>query len=492
MAAAAATALTRKQSFAELYRPVLQDPGDLLAVRGDGRKVTLKSAAIKELAASMRGRVLLAKSEGYEEARRVLNPTIDRHPALIAQPGSTAEVQAAVAFARANGLLTAVKCGGHSFSGQSTCDGGIMIDLSGLRGVRVDPATKRAIVAGGSLLGQVDGATQPHDLVTPLGTVSHTGVGGLTTGGGFGRVARRFGLALDNVTAVEVVTADGKLLRANKDENEDLFWGVRGGGGNFGIVASFEFRLHPMPRKVLGGDMLFPISKARDVLSFYGEYSAEAPDDLYLDVFMGIPPGGGEGFIGLQSCYSGPERGAAAAYEPFKRLGTPMTDRVRAINYVDLQRSGDTTDPRAMGTYVKSGFNSLVSADLITAIMTGFQGHPARMTQVFIPQCGGAINRVPTTATAFAHRYAKQSLMVMVAWKAGDDSTPHMAWARRYWATLEPFTKGFYPNEVADETADVIDANYRENHQRLVTIKNKYDPTNLFRLNANVRPIARG
>ena len=492
MAAAAATAIPRGQSFAGLYRLVLQDPGDVLAVRGDGGKVTLKGAAVKELAASIRGRLLLAKSEGYEEARRVLNPTIDKHPALIAQPTSTADVQAAVVFARENSLLTAVKCGGHSFSGQSTCDGGLMIDLSGLRAVRIDPVAKRAVVTGGSLLGQVDRAAQELELVTPLGTVSHTGVGGLTTGGGFGRVARRFGLALDNVTAVEVVTADGKLLRASKGENEDLFWGVRGGGGNFGIVTSFEFQLHPMQRKVIGGDMLFPLSRAREVLSFFADYCAQAPDDLYLDFVMAAPPGGAEGFVALNSCYSGPESGAARAYQPMKRLGTPVADQTKSIDYVDLQRSGDVTDPRAMGTYLKSGFTSQVTPDLIATILAGFQAHPARMTQVFLPQCGGAIGRVPTTATAFAHRYANQSLISMIAWRAGDDSTQHMAWARKYWATLEPFTRGFYTNEVADESAQVVDANYRENHKRLVTIKNKYDPTNLFRLNANVRPTTSG
>lgn len=445
---------------------------------------TLKGAALRELKGSLRGRLLLAKSEGYDQARQVLNPSIDKRPALIVQPTGIADVENAVAFARESSLLVAVKCGGHSFSGQSTCDGGMMIDLSAIRGVRVDPGAKRAWVAGGTLLGQVDRETEPHGLVTPLGTVSHTGVGGLTTGGGFGRMARRFGLALDNVTAVDVVTADGKSRHATKVENEDLFWGVRGGGGNFGVVTSFEFQLHPARRQVLGGDIVFPFSKARDVLSFYGEYSAAAPDDLYLDFFMGLPPAGGDATVGLHVCYSGPEGGADRALAPIRQLGTPLADQVKAIDYVAIQKSGDVTDPRAMGTYLKSGFTRAIDSDLVTAIMKGFEGHPARATQVFTQHCGGAIGRLATGATAFAHRYAQQNLLVAVAWKAGDDPTPHTQWARQYWGTLERFTSGFYTNEVADEAAGVVNANYRENYRRLVAVKNKYDSGNLFRLGA--------
>jgi FAD/FMN-containing dehydrogenase len=213
------------------------------------------------MAARLRGRVLLANDEGYDEARRILNPTFDKRPALIVQPTGTADVRTAVEFAREHSLLLAVKCGGHSLSGQSTCDRGMQIDLSAFRGVRVDPAARLAWVAGGTLLGQVDHETAAHELVTPLGTVSHTGVGGLTLGGGFGRVARRFGLAIDNLMGVEVVTADARILRANANENSDLYWGVRGGGGNFGIVTSFEFRLHPMQRQVVGGRIAFPLAR---------------------------------------------------------------------------------------------------------------------------------------------------------------------------------------------------------------------------------------
>jgi FAD/FMN-containing dehydrogenase len=364
----------------------------------------------------------------------------------------------------------------------------MMLDLSPFRAVRVDPVTRRAWVAGGTLLGQLDHESLSHGLVTTMGTVSHTGVGGLTTGGGFGRLARKFGLAIDNLLSVDVVTADGAFRHASKDENPDLFWGVRGGGGNFGVVTTFEFRLHPMNRKVIGGDIVFPIAKARDVLNFYADYSLKAPDDLYLDYGMVLPPGGGAGAATLSVCYAGPESSASRALDPIRKLGTPLADNIKSMDYADLQRSGDVSDPRAMGTYLKSGFTTRFTPELIRAIVEGFEPHPARATLLFTQHCGGAIGRVAPEDAAFAHRDAQHNLLTAVAWKAGDDSAPHMKRARDYWATLEPFTAGWYVNEVADESAGVINANYRQNYKRLVEAKTKYDPTNLFRLNANVKP----
>ena len=256
---------------------------DINAVTGDGAEVTLQRAAVKELGDSLRGNLVLPGHDVYEEARRVLNPTINRYPALIVQPKGLADIKDAVDFARESNLLVAVKCGGHSFSGKSTCDGGMMIDLSMFRSVRVDPKRRIANVSGGSLLGDMDHDTMRFGLVTTAGTVSHTGIGGLTLGGGFGRVARRFGLALDNVLSLDVVTADGKVLRADPHENSELYWGLRGGGGNFGIVTNFDFQLHPMDREVIGGTVVFPMSEAKSVLNFYADYAANAPDDVALD-----------------------------------------------------------------------------------------------------------------------------------------------------------------------------------------------------------------
>jgi len=478
--------LVSSRPVAAFTRVTAASAGDVDAVRGDGKPVTLSAADLKTLAASLRGPVLLADSAGYDTARRVLNPAIDRRPALIVQPTGTADVRRAVSFAAAHGLLLAVKCGGHSFSGMSTCDRGMQIDLVNMRGVRVDPAAKRAVVEGGTLLGLVDHEAAAQDLVTPLGTVSHTGVGGLTTGGGFGRLARRFGLAVDNVMAVDVVTADGAVRHADRNENPDLYWGVRGGGGNFGIVTNFEFGLHPFSGIVTAGEMIYPFAKARDVLRFYAEFTPKAPDDLYVDFVMAQPPGGKDPVVLLHVCYSGDNADRDMA--PFKALGTPVADSIKRIAYVEFQRSGDYTDVRTMGSYMKSGFTTGISEKLIAGVLDGFAGDPARSTAVFTQHAGGAISRPAVDACAFPHRHAQHSLMSAVSWKIGEDAAPHMTYLRKYWATLEPLTSGFYVNEVNDESRAVLNANYRENYPRMVATKKQYDPTNLFRLNANVLP----
>ena len=463
---------------------------DLAAVTGDGRAITLRGSDIRDLAAGMRGQLLLAADEGYDKARLVRNPSFDKHPALIARPSGAADVQAVVSFARANNLLVAVKCGGHSHSGQSTCDRGLQIDLSQFRGVRVDPRARRAWVDGGTLLGEVDHECMAHGLVAPLGTVSHTGVGGLTTGGGFGRLARRFGMSIDNLESVDVVTADGQLRHASAKENPDLFWGVRGGGGNFGIVTNFEFRLHPMQREVIAGSVTFPIARAKDVLSMYAQYVATAPDELYLDPAVILPPRGGPGVISLDVCYSGPPEKAEAALAPIRKLGAPDQDTLKTQAYVDVQRSGDTGDSRVIASYLKGGFISKMPDQLVSSIVDNIQGDPNRTTVLFFQHCGGAASRQAENATAFAQRDCIANMMAVAAWRQGTiDPTEHIQASRKYWGTLEPFTRGFYVNDLPREvTAKDINANYRGNYPRLVSIKKKYDPTNLFRLNANVQP----
>ncbi len=488
-AAAVGVAVPSSSSLLARYRAVTQDQGDLDAITGDGRQVTLRGKAVAGLGNRLRGHLLLAQHEGYEEARRILNPSFDKHPALIAQVTGTADIRAAVEFAAEHSLLLAVKCGGHSFSGKSTCDGGMMIDLSPFRNVRIDPAARKARVTGGSLLGLLDHESMAYGLVTTMGTVSHTGVGGLVTGGGFGRLARRFGLAVDNLMAVDVVTADGQLRHADKHENPDLHWGVRGGGGNFGIVTSFEFQLHPMQRTVVGGNIMFPIARARELLNFYAEFSAEAPDELTVDFLAMYPPGEAPGMAGFGVCYSGSESEAERVLAPVRRLGSPLVDGIQAMDYVALQRSGDTDDPRARAMYLKSGFVPGFTPGLASAIVEGFEGHPARTSILAYVQSGGAIGRVANDATSFSHRDSAGNLLGIIDWRFGDDPTDHIAWLRKYWATLQPFTQGFYTNDVAaDASAMAINANYRENYPRLVALKNKYDPANLFRLNANVQP----
>jgi FAD/FMN-containing dehydrogenase len=484
LAAAIAASLAGNRALAAAA-PVASD---IKAVTGGGAEVVLGKTAVEELRRSLRGALLLPGEPGYDDARRVLNASIDKHPALVVQPSGTADVRTAVSFARQYGLLLAVKCGGHSYGGKSTCDGGLQIDLSRFRGVRVDPESRIAYVAGGSLLGELDHEAMAFGLVTTAGTVSHTGVGGLTLGGGFGRLARRFGLALDNLLGVDVVTADGKLLHASAEENPDLFWGVRGGGGNFGVATSFEFRVHPMARQVIGGDLTFPISRARELLNFYAEYAAAAPDELYVDAGMAAPPGGRDGVFEFGICYSGPPADAERVLAPLRKLGTPLSDTIGAMDYVALQRSGDVRDARNFGTYLKSGFLDNFPAALPATIVDGFRADPARFTAIFFQHSGGAIGRVAKDATAFPHRSSRFNMLSAARWNIAEDGAPHVAYGRDYWARLEKYTNGYYTNEVANEPQRQVDENYQGNIERLTALKNKYDPTNLFRLTANVKP----
>ncbi len=489
LAAAVAASLPTSQGLAAILSGSMGVDADINAVTGDGAEITLKQAAVKELGESLRGNLVLPGHEVYEEARRVLNASINRYPALIVQCKGIADVRNAVDFARESNLLVAVKCGGHSFSGKSTCDGGMMIDLSTLRSVRVDPKARIANVSGGSLLADMDHDTMAFGLVTTAGTVSHTGVGGLTLGAGFGRVGRRFGLALDNVLGLDIVTADGRLLHANAGENPELYWGLRGGGGNFGVVTNFDFQLHPMEREVIGGTVVFPISEARSVLNFYADYAANAPDDLYIDGGIHSSPGTPAGAF-LHICYSGPMNKADRLIDPIRNAGTAVFDGIQAIDYVALQRSGDTSDPRARGGYVKSGFASEITPEMIDDILYGFEVHPQRGMNVVWQHAGGAISRVDSYATAFAHRHVKHDTLMLMDWPVDIDSTPHVKWLKEYWATVEPHTRGAYANDIGDVPQDRVHRNYGGNYDRLLALKNQYDPGNLFRLNANIVPTA--
>jgi FAD/FMN-containing dehydrogenase len=489
LAAAVGASLPLGRSFGAILSASKAVDADIDAVTGDGAQVTLQRAAVQELGESLRGDLLLPGHPSYESARRVLNASISKYPALIVQPRGVADIRNAVDFARGSKLLVAVKCGGHSHSGKSTCDGGMMIDLSLMRGVRVDPAERVAYVSGGSLLGDLDSETMTFGLVTPAGTVSHTGAAGLTLGGGFGRLARRFGLSLDNVRAVDVVTADGQFRHASEQENADLYWAVRGGGGNFGVVTSLEFRLHPMQREVIGGNITFPFSQARQLFEFYSEYQAGSPDELFLNASISGAPGR-EHFFSFHVCYSGSVRDAERVLAKVRGAGTPLRDTVRAVDYVALQRSGDVDDPRAVGSYTKSGFSADLTPKFIDTVLDGFAEQPGGSSVFVLYHCGGAINRVAADATAFPHREITLTPLLAVSWPVDSDPSAQVAWLRRYWASIEPHIQGFYTNDVIDETQQQVDENYLGNYARLLALKNKYDPTNLFRLNANIIPTA--
>lgn len=491
-AVALALAGPTRPLFAAGERVRSWDRADLNAIGLDGNDIVLPDRAVEQLGTRLAGQLLLAGQDGYDDARRILNPSFDRYPALVVQVSGTADIRAAVEFAAEHEILTAVKCGGHSASGKSTVDGGLLIDLTPFRNVRVDPLAQRAWVTGGSLLGQLDHETMAYDMVVTMGTVSHTGIGGLVTGGGFGRVARRFGLSIDSLTGIQVVTADGTLRRATANENPDLFWGVRGGSGNFGIVTSFEFRLHSMRRRVVGGEIFYPMNRSHDILSWLAENGEHMPNELALDFGMLLPPGGAPGMVGFRVCYSGPENSAEQVLGPIRRLGnSPIVDTVRSMDYVALQKSGDIDDPRARASYLKSGFVSDIPSGLVDAIVDGLQGHPDRLTHLGFQQGGGHIGQVPNDATAFSQRDSIANMLLTVEWAEGEDPSPHVEWIRSFWTSLEPYTQGFYVNDGDPDAYDpegFVNRSFRENYPRLVEIKNRYDPRNLFRLNANVAP----
>ena len=488
LSAAVAASLPGTQALAAslLHTPTTV-PSNIDAITGDGAEVTLQQAAVQELSDSLKGKLLLPGSSAYDDARWLLRPQYDRHPALIVQPTGSADVQSAVDFARDNSLLLAVKCGGHSASGQSSCDKGLQIDLSQLRNARVDRAAKTARIAGGSLLGELDHEAMSHGLVTTAGSVSHTGVGGLTLGGGFGRLGRRFGMSIDNVLEMDVVTPDGKLRRVNADNDPDLYWALRGGGGNFGVVTSFLFQLHEMQRDVVTGFIGYPLSEAKQILEFYAEYSEKMPDEMAMGAGVGGRLGQ-EPRVGIYFVWSGDPAKADKYIEPLRKAGTVAVERVTTMDYVAVQRSGDIDDTRAFTGYMKSGFLNALTSELIDTLVDNFEPHPDRATRFGFGLSGGAIGRVANADTAFAHRDANFNLMSFVSWKPDANGEEHVKYIKSHWSNVEPFTTGFYVNDHFDQSQELVNGTHGENFPRLLKIKQQYDPTNLFRLNANIRP----
>ena len=463
-------------------------PSAIDAVKSDGSQVTLAQAAVQELSDSLKGKLLLPGSQAYDEARFLLQPSYDKYPALVVQPTGAADVQHAVNFARENSLLLAVKCGGHAASGTSSCDKGLQIDLSQLRNARVDRAAKTARVAGGSLLGELDYEAMAHGLVTTAGTVSHTGVGGLTLWGGFSRLGRRFGMSIDNVLEMDIVTPDGKLRRVGPDSDPDLYWALRGGGGNFGVVTSFLFQLHEMQRDVVTGYFGYPISEVKQVLRFYAEHSMQMPDEMNMGAGIGNRPGQ-EPSLGVYFVWSGDAAEAEKHIAPLRKAGTVLFERIQTQDYVAVQRSGDVDDTRAFTGQMKSGFVNEISDEFVDKLIDNFEVHPDRGTRVGFAQSGGAISRVGRTDTAFSHREAQYVLMSFVSWAPDADGTAHIDYVNSHWSNVAPYTTGFYVNDYFDQTQEQVNQTYRENFPRLLEIKQQYDPTNLFRLNANIRSV---
>jgi hypothetical protein len=457
----------------------------IAAISLDGAEIELEKAAVRELGEQLQGPVLLSGHPDYDSARRVWNGMHDKRPALIARCANSQDISHAVTFARERDLLVAVRGGGHSWPGKSVCDGGMMIDLAQLNSVTVDPAKKRAFARGGALLGQLDSAALEHGLVTTAGVVSHTGVGGYTLGGGFGRLNRKHGLTIDNLVSAEIVTADGQIRTASNEQDADLFWAIRGGGGNFGVVSQFEYQLHPFNRTVLSGMIVWPVEQAREVLDFYGDWYSGLSDDLYVGPMMATMPDG-TSVIAMEVVYAGDPVAGEKEMEPLRKIGKPMDDGISMQDYMVMQTQEDANFAHGIRSYAKNGMVSEITPELIEAMIESFVPDP-RMA-MFTHTAGGAVTRVDELATAFPHRNAEIMLIIGGGWKDPADDEEAMAIGRKWFKQLEPFTGGYYDN-IEFDSGDGS-GNYGPVFQRLSKIKGQYDPGNLFRLNRNIKPVA--
>ncbi len=458
---------------------------DLAATRLSGQSTIIEKAALKEFRENLRGTLILPGQEGYESARRIWNGMIDKRPAMIVRCAGAADVARAVVFARERELLLAVRGGGHSFPGYSTCDGGMVIDLSGMRGVLVDPKGRTATVEGGAWGRDVDSKTQHYGLATTLGQISDTGVAGLTLGGGFGWLGRRFGLACDNLIAVELVTADGQLRRVSAKENADLFWGIRGGGGNFGVVTTFVYRLHPVGPKVLAGHVRYPLEKAREVLEFYAGLASTMPREFSAD--LGLENNSqGQPLATIAVCYSGDLDTGRKVLEPLQRFGKPLEYEIGPMDYLAVQSWDDGPHHSSTNHYLKGGFVREFTPGLVD-VLADFR--PDQHFGMLMQDSSGAVGDVDPTATAFVNRRSRVNLMVFGVWPNAADNDRNRAIVRANWDKVAPFTEGFYSN-LNDADKLSTDRNFGPNYARLVALKRKYDPGNLFRLNSNIQPTA--
>jgi FAD/FMN-containing dehydrogenase len=462
---------------------------DVPAIGLDGRQLLLKPTDVEDLRRSLRGPLLLAGETGYDSARTLWNRAFDRKPALIARCAGAADVTAAVNFARTQGLLTAVRGGGHSLSGQSVCEGGLMIDLSLMGGIRIDPLAKRARAEPGVLLAALDREAQAFGLAAPLGTVSDTGAAGLTLGGGFGRLCRKYGLACDNLMAADLVTADGRFVKVSATENPDLLWALRGGGGNFGVVTSLEYRLHAVGPTIFGGQLVYPFTQARELLRGFSDFIAAAPDELFVFVLL-VPAPEHQRVVVFDVSYCGPVDQGERVLAPLRKLGKPVKDGLAPARYVDLQSALDAGNPPGRH-YIKGGYIRHVTSELGNTIVDYLEHSPADNTVVGIPQFGGAISRVKPTDTAYWHREQNHEVIVVGVWDDATGAEPTTQWVRGAFKAIEPLTDGYYVNHGGyDESDRRIRATYGDNYSRLAALKKRYDPSNLFRLNANIKPAA--
>ena len=453
--------------------------------------VGVDQTKIDEFRSGLRGIALQPGDGGYDEARTIWNEMIDRRPDLIARCVGVSDVIAAVKFARSNELLVSVRGGGHNVSGNAVCDGGLMIDLSLMRSIHVDVAKRTARAEAGATWHDYDSETQVFGLASTGGAVSTTGIAGLTLGGGWGWLGGRYGLACDNLLSADVVTADGQIVTASGDQNSELFWGLRGGGGNFGVVTSFEYQVHPVG-EVIGGVIWHPMESARDVLTFYDEFTESSPDDLVSLVQVVTLPDGPLA-LGIEVCYFGGIEQGEAYLRPLREFGSPISDDVVPTTYVDYQQAADEAFPAKLQNYWKSNFLKQLDADGIDVILEYVSRIPTPETVFMIEQVGNGVRRVGSDETAFNHRDARYSLLIMGMTADPANNERMITWTRDFFDAMAPFTRdSVYVNYLGpqdDEAEDRMMAAYGpEKYRRLVALKNKYDPTNLFRLNWNIKP----
>ena len=448
----------------------------------------VSESAISKFRESLRGQSFCPGEQGYDLTRTIPNAMIDRRPAVIARCAGVADVIACVRFAREHDVLVSVRGGGHSVAGKSVCDGGLMIDMSSMKGIRVDPNKKVARAETGLTLGEFDRETQAFGLATTLGVVSKTGIAGLTLGGGWGHLHAKQGLAVDNVISADVVTADGHFVTASSDENPDLFWGVRGGSGNFGVVTSLEYKLYERG-PILGGAVFHPASKAEEVLRFFREFSENIPDELVIQCGSFTTPDNIPVFA-IAACYCGDLAQGEEVVKPLRAFGPPIADAIRIMTYLQLQSMFDPFFPPGRHTYVKSNFIRELNQDAIRTIAQFAGKSPSPYSFApFVEHWHGAAIRVAVGDTAFPHRQHSYNLMFWSNWETAGESEKNVQWTRTSWNTLRPFLiEGSYGNYVSDEGDSFARAAYGPNYDRLVNLKDKYDPTNFFSMNHNIKP----
>ena len=461
-----------------------------------GTGAALPEPAVQDLKSRLRGDLIRPGDAAYDATRKVYNGMIDRRPGLIAHCANVADVIAAVNFAREHKLTLAVRGGGHHGAGLGTCDDGLVIDLSGMRGVRVDPAARTVRAEGGCLLGDVDHATHAFGLAAPFGIMSTTGVGGLTLGGGLGNLTRTCGLSIDNLLEADVVLADGRLVTASEREHADLFWALRGGGGNFGVVTSFLFKLHPVGT-VIGGPMLWPIEQAAEIMRWYRDFIVRAPEELNgFFAFLNVPPGPpfpeawhAKNVCAIVWCCTAPTEQAEELFRPIRQRFPPAIDFVGSLPYPALQSMFDPLLPPGLQWYWRADFvNELSDAAIARHVEHGAQ-LPTLLSQMHLYPIDGAAHRVGKNDTAFSYRDARWAEVIVGIDPDPANATKIKDWTVAYWEALHPYSAGgAYVNMMMDEGHERVQASYRDNYARLVEVKQRYDPTNLFHVNQNIKP----